>query len=121
VLAAGMIALAQGRVAAAFYWNPETGTAECPGCLWSSAGTSLPPLTLIQGFARWFPPTVPLVPLRAADARVLVLAQAVRGVAVNATAETVHTTVDGRVLTLGPYGIVWFDRAAATTTAATGR
>nr|WP_236653158.1 xylan 1,4-beta-xylosidase [Streptacidiphilus melanogenes] len=108
VLAAGMIALAQGHVAAAFYWNPETGTAACPGCLWSSTGTALPPLALLQGFARWFPPTADLVPLEAADPRVLVLAQAARGVAVNTTAQAVRTSVGGRTLALPPYGIVWF-------------
>jgi hypothetical protein len=109
-LAAGMIALAQGGVAAAFYWNPETGTADCPGCLWSSTGAALPPLTLLQGFARWFPPGVPLVPLQAGDPRVLVLAQAAQGVAVNTTAGTVTTTLDGRGVTLGPYAVSWFAR-----------
>nr|WP_152627737.1 xylan 1,4-beta-xylosidase [Streptacidiphilus neutrinimicus] len=108
VLAAGMIALAEGHVAAAFYWNPETGDATCPGCLWSSTGAALPPLALLQGFARWFPPMAALVPLRAADPRVLVLAQAARGVAVNTTAQTLRTTVHGHPLILGPYGVVWF-------------
>nr|WP_236654241.1 xylan 1,4-beta-xylosidase [Streptacidiphilus anmyonensis] len=120
VLAAGMIALAKGHVSAAFYWNPETGGSDCPGCLWSSTGAQLPPLTLLRGFARWFPPATPLVPLRAADPRVLVLAQAARGVAVNTTAQTVRTTVGGRAFTLGPYGIVWFDPGGAAAVAGPG-
>nr|WP_232248591.1 xylan 1,4-beta-xylosidase [Streptacidiphilus rugosus] len=110
VLASGMIALARGRVAAAFYWNPETGAADCPGCLWSTSGAALPPLALLRGFARWFPPSVTPVPVQVSDARVRVLAQAAEGVAVNTADRTLRVVVDGRTLSLGPYQVLWFSR-----------
>ncbi|WP_370092393.1 xylan 1,4-beta-xylosidase [Streptacidiphilus sp. MAP12-20] len=110
VLASGMIALAEARVSAAFYWNPETNSADCPGCLWSASGAPLPPLALLRGFARWFPPSVAPVPVAVADPRVRVLAQAAEGVAVNTTGGPLRTTVDGRSMSLGPYQILWFAR-----------
>nr|WP_328806605.1 xylan 1,4-beta-xylosidase [Streptacidiphilus fuscans] len=110
VLAAGMMALAQGGVAAAFYWNPETPSGPCPGCLWDRSGQALPPLTLLQGFARWFPPRTQAVPLATGNPDVLALAQPAEGVAVNTADRPVSVVLDGRTRTLGPYQVLWFSR-----------
>jgi hypothetical protein len=122
VLAAGMMALARGGVSAAFYWNPETTGDGCAGCLWTSTwlppgrgGRPMPVLGLLQGFARWFPPGTPLVPVTSGSPKVVVLAQAREVLAVNTTAAVLHVTVDSQSLALAPYEIRWFARHRART------
>ena len=117
VQAAGMMALVHGGQSAALYWNPETTSAACPGCLWTSAtlgsgkgGEPMPMSALLQGFARWFGPGTPLISTASPSSPVLVLEQPKEGVAVN-TADTPATAhAAGRVLRLAPYQVVWFQR-----------
>ncbi|WP_433343097.1 GH39 family glycosyl hydrolase [Streptomyces sp. CA-253872] len=119
VQAAGMIALAKGGAATAFYWNPQTRAAgACAGCLWTSTerangGAPLPMLRLVQDFQRAFGPgtryrSVDVAP--AARRAVRVLADADRVLVVNTRATPVRAEVDGRSLALGPYEVRWSER-----------
>ena len=115
VQAAAMMALVRGGVSAALYWNPETTSAACPGCLWTSAsltggqgGEPMPMAALLQGFARWFGPGTPLINTATPSSSVLVLEQRAQGVAVNTTDAPATVHAAGRVLRLAPYQVLWF-------------
>ncbi|MCQ4083275.1 xylan 1,4-beta-xylosidase [Streptomyces sp. RB6PN25] len=114
VQAAAMMEIAKGGSSAAFYWNPETESGSCPGCLWRSTaagapggGTGLPMLQLLQRFASAFPPGTPLRAVTVDTPAVRVLGDARAVLAVNTTARTVRARVDGHRVDLGPYAVVW--------------
>lgn len=115
VQAAAMMALVEGGVSAALYWNPETTSAACPGCLWTSTtlngdtgGKPMPMSALLQGFARWFNPGTRLTATAPPSAPVLVLTQPKEGVAVNTTDAPATAHAAGRALHLAPYQVLWF-------------
>ena len=115
VQAAAMMALVRGGQSSALYWNPETTSAACPGCLWTSTapgggkgGEPMPMSALLQGFARWFGPGTPLIAAATPSPSVLVLAQPEEGVAVNTTDNPATVHAAGRVLQLAPYQVLWF-------------
>jgi hypothetical protein len=114
VLTAAMMEFIRGGAAGAFYWNPQTTTAaHCPGCLWAgpqAGGAGTPTLSMLQNFARWFPPETPLVDVNVSDPAVRVLAQDRRMVVVNGSNRAVRPTIDGKPLDLAPYEVKWVDR-----------
>ncbi|MBT2386153.1 xylan 1,4-beta-xylosidase [Streptomyces sp. ISL-11] len=115
VQATAMMRLAAAGAAAAFYWNPQTTTADCPGCLWRSTerkdgGSGLPMLDLLSRFAKYFPPRVVLrTPELTGPGREQVHALATddTAVVVNTQDRALAVTVDGRDLDLGPYEVRW--------------
>ncbi|MEU2868247.1 xylan 1,4-beta-xylosidase [Streptomyces olivoreticuli] len=115
VQATAMQQLATAGAAAAFYWNPEGTTADCPGCLWRSTeladgGTALPMLDLLARFAKSFPPGTRFhsVDVTGADAgTVRVLASDAAILVVNTQNRPLTATVDGHTLDLGPYDVRW--------------
>ncbi|MFC5718593.1 xylan 1,4-beta-xylosidase [Streptomyces gamaensis] len=112
-----MMQLARAGAAAAFYWNPETTSDDCPGCLWRSTelkggGEALPMLDLLARFAKDFPPGTKFRdPQVAPDdpGRVRVLASGSAVLVVNVRDQGVTVAVDGRPVSLGPYEIRWVD------------
>lgn len=113
--AAALIELAETGASTVLYWNNEAQDGRCQGCLWISTlvrGGGAPGgmLTLLQGFARWFPAGTELIDLPSADSRVRVLAQPHKAVAVNVNGDRVRTTIGDRTLTLNPYEVRWLDR-----------
>ncbi|MBW8483797.1 xylan 1,4-beta-xylosidase [Actinomadura parmotrematis] len=110
VQAAAMMQFVQGGAAAAFYWSPQTGAAECKGCLWTgpdAGGAPTPTLTMLQNFARWFPPGTPLTPVTSSNAAVRVLGQKRQLLAVNTSAKAASSVVGGAKMDLGPYEVRW--------------
>lgn len=113
--AAALIEFARTGVSTVLYWNNEAQDARCQGCLWISTlvpggGAAGGMLTLLQEFARWFPAGTGLVGLPSGDARVRVLAQARKAVAVNVSDRRIRTRVGDATLTLKPYEVRWLDR-----------
>ncbi|WP_301125661.1 xylan 1,4-beta-xylosidase [Streptomyces cacaoi] len=124
VQAAALIALARGGTDTAFYWNPQTRTRDCPGCLWSSTrfrdgGAELPMMRLLARFAREFPPGTRFAGVRAGSG-VRALAAAGGGggdgdgdgdvatvLVVNTRARHTRTEVAGRTVALDPYEVRW--------------
>ena len=115
--AAGMMGMARGGAATAFYWNPQRTDRACPGCLWSGTqradgGEELPMLELLARFGREFPPGTRFEELPDADAAedVLLLADADTVLVVNTRSQPTTTEVDGERTELPPYGVRWVSR-----------
>ncbi|MFI9647086.1 xylan 1,4-beta-xylosidase [Streptomyces sp. NPDC052040] len=117
--AAGMIALVKGGATSGFYWNPEERQGPgCPGCLWTptdsaDGGRALPMYDLVSRFSAAFGPGTRYrtVPVFGADAaRLRVLATGTTVLVVNTLDRAVTARVDGRPLTLKPYGVTWLRR-----------
>lgn len=113
VQATAMMELAEGGSSAAFYWNPETETTGCPGCLWRSTeagahgGSGLPMLDLLRRFASAFPPGAQLRAVSTGSPYVRALGGARTVLAVNTTGRSVRAVVGGRTMDLGPYAVAW--------------
>ncbi len=117
VQAVAMMELVEGGATTALYWNPQRPRGDCPGCLWTptlsnDGGQPLPMLSLLQGFARWFPSGTRLEEVTASSPVVRVLAQPLRAVVVNTTDVAVTARVDGQRLHLDGYEVCWLDRTA---------
>jgi hypothetical protein len=114
VQAAAMMEFVRGGAATALYWSPQTDTAgDCPGCLWSGAqagGRGTPTLTMLQNFARWFPPGTTLSEVKTTNPVVRTLASADQLLVVNAGGQTARSEIGGTTLELGPYEVRWIDR-----------
>ncbi|MFE7118311.1 xylan 1,4-beta-xylosidase [Streptomyces sp. NPDC057654] len=118
VQAAALLRMARAGVAAAFYWNPQTTGADCPGCLWRSTeldggGKELPMMELLSRFEKAFPPGTPLRQVDvAADDRpnVLTLASDKDVLVVNTLDRPIKASVDGRSFDMDAYGVRWLDR-----------
>ncbi|MCQ6250484.1 glycoside hydrolase family protein [Streptomyces malaysiensis] len=118
VQASAMIRLAQGGTAAAFYWNPETTDADCPGCLWrptelDGGGRALPMMGLLDRFAREFPPGTAFRSVDiAADDRpnVQVLADDDAVLVVNTLDRPIKAKIDGRSFGMDGYEVRWLRR-----------
>nr|WP_127355181.1 xylan 1,4-beta-xylosidase [Actinacidiphila soli] len=119
VQASAMIQLALGGSAAAFYWNPQSRGATCPGCLWTSTelsangGRQLPMLDLLRRFAAAFPPGTAFRTVTIANddkPNVRVLASATAVLVVNVLGRAIHVNVDGQSFDLAGYGIRWLQR-----------
>jgi hypothetical protein len=116
VLTAAQMELAASGVAASLYWSPQRraeqmSDAPCAGCLWTDTlgpegGKPLPFLTVIQNFAKWFPPGTRFETVSAPEG-VRVLAQERMLVAVNTKATPVTGQIDGKQVTLKPYEVLW--------------
>jgi Glycosyl hydrolases family 39 len=112
VYTAAMMELARSGTRTALYWNPAPGDESCATCLWTDTATAdggrpLPFLTdTLQNFARWFPPGTKLQDVDAPHG-LLVLAQARAMVVVNTTDSPVSATLQGREVSLPPYGTTW--------------
>ncbi|GAA3197958.1 xylan 1,4-beta-xylosidase [Actinocorallia longicatena] len=105
-----MIEFAESGASGALYWSPQGSPAPCAGCLWDASGRRLPPLEMLQNFARWFKPGTELMPMAAASKSVRVLSSRQEFVAVNTTGQAVSTTVGSVRLDLQPYEVKWVAR-----------
>ncbi|MFI6482969.1 xylan 1,4-beta-xylosidase [Nonomuraea sp. NPDC050663] len=111
VQAVSMMEFARGGAATALYWNPQTKSGACKGCMWNpSDGAARGAGDLISNFVKWFPAGAELEEVAASDERVKVLAQAQQLVMVNTSDEEVSAKVDGKDVTLKPYETRWADR-----------
>jgi hypothetical protein len=111
---AAMIEMAKSGVNTALYRNPPPGDEDCATCLWTNTaeedgGRSLPFLTTLRNFARWFPPGTRLEEISAPSA-VRVLAQAHMLVTVNTLDSPVTVSIDGWDVRLAPYETRWIPR-----------
>ncbi|MDT0451235.1 GH39 family glycosyl hydrolase [Streptomyces hesseae] len=115
VQATAMMRIAEANAAAAFYWNPEEESADCPGCLWRSTqlpdgGGPLPMLDLLTRFAKEFPPGTGLrhIDVGGPDAPAVQVIGAGRTVlAVNTLDRKITAQVDGQSVDFGPYEVRW--------------
>ncbi|MGH4021359.1 MAG: GH39 family glycosyl hydrolase [Pseudonocardiaceae bacterium] len=117
VRTAAMIEMAKSGVDTALYWNPRPGGEDCATCLWTDTadeggGRSLPFLTTLRNFARWFPPGTRLEEIPS-PAAVHALAQPRMLVAVNTLDSPVTVSIDGRDVRLAPYETRWITRDGA--------
>ncbi|RNG22561.1 xylan 1,4-beta-xylosidase [Streptomyces botrytidirepellens] len=118
VQATALTRLARGGAATAFYWNPETTDADCPGCLWrptelDDGGSALPMMELLSRFGREFPPGTRFRSVDiAADDRpnVQVLADDDATLVVNTLARPIKAKVDGRSFAMDAYEVRWLKR-----------
>jgi hypothetical protein len=112
---AAMIEMAKSGVHTSLYWNPAPGDSSCTTCLWTDTATDdggrpLPLLTtVLQNFARWFPPGTPLEELPA-PATVRVLAQPRMAVVTSIQGAPTTVSIDGRDVRLAPYQTRWISR-----------
>ncbi len=113
VQADAMIQLERSGAAGAFYWNPETPSGSCPGCLWrgteggAGGGTALPMMDLLRRFAAAFPPGSAPHAVAVDDPAVRALGGAGAVLAVNTAGRALTARVGGRRVTLPAYGIDW--------------
>ncbi|WP_327087085.1 xylan 1,4-beta-xylosidase [Nonomuraea sp. NBC_01738] len=111
VQAVSMIELAAGGASTALYWNPETKSGACPGCMWKPEdGTALATGKLVSEFVKWFPAGARLEKVASSDKSVRVLAQKDKLLLVNTTDGDATTTVDGKEFALKAYEVKWSDR-----------
>jgi hypothetical protein len=114
VQAAAMMEFVRGGAATALYWSPQTATStDCTGCLWSGAqagGRGTPTLTMLQNFAKWFPPGTTLMGVKSSNPTVRTLASTEELLVVNAGDRPATSVVDGKTLDLGPYEVRWIGR-----------
>ncbi|NGO72411.1 xylan 1,4-beta-xylosidase [Streptomyces sp. SB3404] len=118
VHAGALIALARGRTATAFYWNPQNSRAACAGCLWrntrlADGGEPLPMMRLLTRFAREFPPGTRFERVRIAEddaPNVRVLADDDAVLVVNTLARGIEAKIDGRTFDMAPYEVRWLKR-----------
>ena len=119
VQAAGMIALARGGTASAFYWNPENEKGSgCAGCLWTptnggDGGGKLPMFDLVSRFGKAFAPgsTYENVSVAADDLpNVRVLATDRTILVVNTLNRRISADVDGKRFDMRPYEVKWLTR-----------
>ncbi|WP_370422743.1 xylan 1,4-beta-xylosidase [Streptomyces sp. QH1-20] len=113
VQATAMMQLAGSGASAAFYWNPQEQSADCPGCLWRSTeladgGKELPMMKLLTRFAKEFPPGTDFREVDIDDdARVRALATDTSLLVVNTQNRAVSTRVDGSRVDLKAYEVRW--------------
>jgi hypothetical protein len=110
VQASAMITLAESGVTTALYWNPQTTSASCPGCLWTGAssprgGQATQMADVVAGFARYFPTGTRLTNLPTSSADVRVLAQSEHAVVVNTVDRPVRVRVGDEALSLDAYEV----------------
>uniref|UniRef100_A0AAU2VC95 Xylan 1,4-beta-xylosidase n=1 Tax=Streptomyces sp. NBC_00003 TaxID=2903608 RepID=A0AAU2VC95_9ACTN len=116
--AVGLMALARGGAATAFYWSPEEQSGPCPGCLWTptqqgDGGRELPMYALIAKFAKAFPPGTDLttVSIAADDVpNVRVLASGKDVLVVNTLDRAIDAKVDGKSFPMAAYEVRWLTR-----------
>ncbi|MDF3290408.1 xylan 1,4-beta-xylosidase [Streptomyces sp. RB6PN23] len=116
VQATAMMQLAEGGTDTAFYWNPESESGDCSGCLWTGTeadqrgGTPLPMLDLLRRFAAVFPPGAQLSTPAVDNANVIALGSGRTLLAVNTTDQQTTAHIDGATVNLAPYAVSWTTR-----------
>ncbi|MGW7005732.1 xylan 1,4-beta-xylosidase [Streptomyces sp. NPDC054933] len=115
VQATAMMQLAEGGTDTAFYWNPESESGDCPGCLWTGTGadqqggTPLPMMDLLRRFAAAFPPGTSFRTVTVDNPKVRVLASGRTLIAVNTTDQQLTAHIDGATVNLSPYAVSWIN------------
>ncbi|MDK1475686.1 xylan 1,4-beta-xylosidase [Streptomyces sp. 549] len=116
VQAAALIAMARGGADTALYWNPQSRTGRCAGCLWrgteeEAGGGALPMLDLLGRFRDAFPPgTLFERPDTGGDPGARVLADDRTALVVNTRDRAITVRVDGSPVKLDPHQVRWLDR-----------
>ncbi|MFI6322590.1 xylan 1,4-beta-xylosidase [Nonomuraea sp. NPDC050556] len=111
VQAAALMEFARSGASTALYWNPETKSGDCAGCMWNQGtGAWLPTGELLSNFTKWFPAGAKLESVKSSSPGIRVLAQPGQLVMVNTTDAPISATVDGKQVTLQPYEVKWAGR-----------